>query len=161
MRLRDCRRGLGGGRVKGSAYSDGVEPPQGDSAGGGSAFRPSKPAGVLKDYGCLVKLRCRLGLHRWARYIERDHDVADRNATEWKTRCRDCQREMRNGGVWATVTFVVIFGIALWCLLAGPPLLGAVLMIGAFSGLLWTVGATLGSRFIRLLSIGRWNWPTH
>ena len=53
--------------------------------------------------------------------------------------------------------FVVAFAFALWCLLAGPPLLGAVLMTGAFSGLLWTVEATLDSRFVRWLRVGRSN----
>jgi hypothetical protein len=103
-----------------------------------------------------VKLRCRIGLHRWARYLESDPDLQDRGATtEWHTRCRDCNRKLGSGTAWATVTFLIVFAAAIWCLAAGPPLLGAVLMIGAVSGLLWTAGAVLGGRFVRWLSMGR------
>jgi hypothetical protein len=53
------------------------------------------------------------------------------------------------------VVFLVVFALALWCLIAGPPLLGAVLMIGAVTGLLWIAGAVLGDRILRWLTAGR------
>jgi hypothetical protein len=103
-----------------------------------------------------MKLRCRIGLHRWKRFKETDPDLEDRGpSAEWQTRCRDCQRVQGTGTVWATVAFVGVFVLALWCVLAGPPLLGAVLMIGAITGLLWSAGAVIGSRIVRWLSAGR------
>lgn len=102
------------------------------------------------------KLRCRVGLHRWARYRETDPDLEDRGpSAAWSTRCRDCGREVGTGHAWATVVFLVVFAGAVWCLAAGPPLLGAVLMIGAMSGLTLTAGAVLGTRLVRWLSLGR------
>ena len=104
-----------------------------------------------------MQLRCRVGLHRWARFKEiTDPDLADPSSSaEWVTRCRDCSREQGTGTVWATVAFLIVFFVALWCLFFGPPLLGAVLMIGAITGLLWAAGATIGDRLIRWMSTGR------
>ena len=99
-----------------------------------------------------MKLHCRLGLHRWARFKD-DPDLEDRGPnTEWVTRCRDCRRARGAGTVWATIAFLAVFSVAAWCLFFGPPFLGAVLMIGAVTGLLWSAGAIIGNRILRWLS---------
>src|SRR5690242_1275486 len=103
-----------------------------------------------------MKFRCRVGLHRWTRRRETDHDLENpgQSAT-WRTRCRDCGREQGNGTVWAGVAFLIAFAAGVWCLISGPPLLGAVLVMGSVTGLLWSAGAVLGGRLLRWLSAGR------
>lgn len=103
-----------------------------------------------------MTLRCRAGLHRWARYEKTDPDLADRGTSaEWQTRCRDCERVQGTGTVWVAVAFLVVLAVAVWCLAAGPPLLGAILMVGAVGGLLWSAGAVIGNRIVRWLTVGR------
>lgn len=97
-----------------------------------------------------------MGLHRWTRRRETDLDLENPGqSTTWRTYCRDCGREQGTGTAWAAAVSLTVFAVALWCLIAGPPFLGAVLMIGAVTGLLWSAGAVLGGRIVRWLGGGR------
>jgi hypothetical protein len=91
-------------------------------------------------------LRCRLGLHAWRRV--RQPRGADE---EWITTCRDCRQTLGSGAsvsTWIFAAFVVASAVVWWF----APLLGAVMMIGAVTGLAWMAGPAAVGRVARWLS---------
>ena len=83
---------------------------------------------------------------------ESDHDLENPSeGVRWRAVCRYCGRE-RSSGVFVSA---VVFGAALVggvvALLIGPPLLGAVLIIGSMWGLMWSVVPASADRVARWL----------
>ena len=97
-------------------------------------------------------------MHRWARLLEEDRDLENPGTTaEWTTVCRDCGTE-RGASVGLAVGFCVAAAAAsVVCFWLISPFLGAVLMIGAVGGLMWTMLPASIGRVVRWLSAGRWN----
>jgi hypothetical protein len=103
-----------------------------------------------------VRLRCRLGLHRWARYRETDASLANPAlAAEWDVRCRDCGAERHAGTVTSLVIFAVVFVVGVLSLAFWSPLVGALLLVGAMGGLMWSMGPAAIEFVARRLSVGR------
>jgi hypothetical protein len=82
------------------------------------------------------RLRCRIGLHRWARFKHEDADLENPGAEPvWVTRCRYCGVERGSGisliaGLAGGLTAAAVL---LWWLVS--PLLGGVVVIAAFFSL--------------------------
>ena len=100
------------------------------------------------------RLRCRLGLHHWVRVQHRDPDLETQVPT-WETRCSDCDRLRGSGLPVALFVFLLVFAAGLVLLAWGPPLLGALVLIGSMGGLAWTAGLEGLQRVARWLSCGR------
>ena len=80
--------------------------------------------------------RCRIGFHKWVRLRESDPDLENPDANvRWRTVCRYCGREQGSGHFLpvAVAGAATLAGILL--LLLGPPLLGAIFVIGGMGGL--------------------------
>ncbi len=75
-------------------------------------------------------LRCRIGLHRWARFKEEDDSLADPEAAAaWVWRCRYCrvERDFHTKRLLGVAGALVIGSIPVWLL--GAPLLGAAFLV--------------------------------
>src|SRR5581483_3148715 len=104
----------------------------------------------------MERLRCRLGLHHWARIRETDGEVANpAESARWTTRCRDCGRVRGTGQVGSIALFVLAFAAAVAIFLTFSPFLGAIVMVGAVLGLGWAMGPALIAFVVRWLSTGR------
>lgn len=97
-----------------------------------------------------MKLRCRLHLHKWVRIKQ-----PTGSDEEWRMECRYCHAPQKAGSI-VSMGFFGVFALAavavFWFL---SPLLGAVMMVGAMSGLMWAMGPPIVDRVSRWLSIGR------
>jgi hypothetical protein len=103
-------------------------------------------------------LRCRIGLHSWARSREADPELSEpHRSARSVTRCRICRRERAEDavGTVSLLLFAAVLAAGAVLLVFSSPLLGAVLVVGAFSGLMWSCGPALFSFFARWLSVGR------
>jgi hypothetical protein len=104
----------------------------------------------------VVRLRCRLGLHRWARYRETDASPANpARAAEWHVRCGDCGAERHAGTATSLMIFAVVFAGGVLSLAFWSPLVGALLLVGAMGGLMWAMGPAAIGFVVRWLSVGR------
>lgn len=83
------------------------------------------------------RLRCRVGFHKWVHLHESDPDLDNPSEdVRVRTVCRYCRREY-GAGLWFPVTVAgaaTVGGVML--LLLGPPLLGAILVMGGVMGLM-------------------------
>ena len=99
-------------------------------------------------------LRCRLHLHRWVRRRSTDTTLAEPSlAPTWQTVCRDCGVAQTSGTLISAYLFamVLLAGVGLFWV---APFLGAVLVIGAMGGLMWSMRPGLIGRLARWLSVG-------
>jgi Flp pilus assembly protein TadB len=100
--------------------------------------------------------RCRLGLHHWTRLRIEDRDLDNpRASAEWVSVCRDCGagRADSIGLALAICAAAVVASVLVFWLVS--PLLGAIIMIGAVGGLMWTMLPASISLVARWLSVGR------
>ncbi|HZQ81704.1 MAG TPA: hypothetical protein VFB25_06990 [Gaiellaceae bacterium] len=90
------------------------------------------------------------------RVQQTDPSLADPDASAvWVTRCRDCGRERTGGTVVSLALVAVALAASIVCFIVVSPFLGAVLLVGAVSGLRWSMGPAMFERVARWLSFGR------
>jgi len=113
------------------------------------SYPPLSPMSPARSTGSGGKrrLRCRIGLHRWAQFKHQDADL-DNPGREpvWLTRCRYCGVE-RGSGVSFIVGVAGVLGAAgalLWLFVS--PVLGVLVLLGAVLSLLALVRALALSR---------------
>jgi hypothetical protein len=90
-----------------------------------------------------------LGLHHWVFAKQRSDDQ------EGFVVCRDCGRRRGGGTRISLVLFAAFFVGAILVFWLWSPLLGAVMMVGAVGGLLWSAIPIVIDRITRWLSLGR------
>ncbi len=102
------------------------------------------------------RVLCRLGFHRWVEIKKTDPDLdKPSQQAEWLIKCRHCGREKGEGMRFAlslSVAAMVGSAAVFWFL---SPLLGAIMMIGAFGALGSTMLPMSLGRMVRWLSVGR------
>lgn len=104
----------------------------------------------------MENIRCRLGLHRWARVRAEDLSLAEPGANAvWTTRCRDCGVVRGTGQVGSFALFALAVAVALVLFFTVSPFLGAIVMVGAVLGLGWSMGPAIIEFAARWLSMGR------
>jgi hypothetical protein len=100
-----------------------------------------------------VRLRCRIGLHKWVRIRETDPTLDNPSqSAEWRSVCRYCKTERGSGVLVSSVVSGAFFVAGLVLLLVAPSLLAAILIIGAMFGLLIGVAPASIERIARWLS---------
>lgn len=95
------------------------------------------------------RLRCRVALHRWARFKHEDADLENPAAQAmWITRCRYCGVERGNGVRFfvGLAVGLIAAAVLLWWLVS--PVLAALLVIGALLSLSTVAGVITRSRRI-------------
>jgi hypothetical protein len=100
-----------------------------------------------------MRVRCRVGLHKWVRIRETDPTVDNPSqSAEWRSVCRYCKTEHGSGVLAVSVVSGAFFVAGVVLLLVAPSLLAATLIIGSMGGLLVAVGPAALERITRLLS---------